>query len=188
MTLGRPVTGMARFTRRRLAAGLAATAAAAHSASAAVPLRSFDGMSFLPQTPADVERAGLAGFICDVSERATVRGADGAVTQVRTFEACDRSLDAAIVRIRARFPHAYVVQDGRSVASDPRCGIVLQFQSCEAIGSDLSRLAYFHSKGLRILQITHNYNNAFGGACFEPVQSGLTPLGRQAVAEMRRTQ
>lgn len=39
---------------------------------------------------------------------------------------------------------------------------------------------------MRIAQLTYNIQNLVGGACYEPVDSGLTRFGRTIVAEMNR--
>jgi membrane dipeptidase len=54
------------------------------------------------------------------------------------------------------------------------------------IENDLSRIAFFHGKGLRVWQLTHHNNVPFAGGAIEPVQSGLTPLGREGIAEFNR--
>lgn len=174
------------LSRRAVLTGLGLACATSADATPTTRLRYADGLSFLPNDPRDIRRASLDAFICDVSVGERVQDAGGRERYVRTFEACDRALDTALQRIRRDFPGAYVATSGRAVGHQPGCAIVLQFQSCEPIGEDLSRIGYFHRKGVRVLQITHNDNDAFGGACLEPIPTGLTPLGREGIDEMRR--
>ena len=168
---------------------LAASAALGLSACArsipAAPIPYVDGLSFLPQDLSDIGRAGLHAFICDVAEEMEVKDPDGLVRYVRTFDLCNRSLDAATARL-AQSPSAYVGKRGSDIGKRQGAAIFLQFQSCEPIEDDLGRIAYFHGKGLRLLQITHHNNNLFGGGAIERVPSGLTKLGVEGVAEMNR--
>ena len=105
-----------------------------------------------------------------------------------------------VAELKARFPavtqlhyptsgthfHAYVALKGSDIGSRPGCATFLQFQSTEMIDRDLSRIGHFHDKGLRVLQFTHHNNTLFAGGALEPVQTGLTPLGIEGLAEMNR--
>jgi len=138
-----------------------------------------------PVDPADITAARLAACIADVSAIETVTGPDGVPRFLRSFEICDKSLDLALDRI-VKYPNAYVGERGSDIGRRPGAAIFLQFQSCEPIGDDLSRIGYFHAKGLRLLQLTHHNNNLLAGGCIEKTPSGLTRLGIEGVAEMNR--
>lgn len=144
-----------------------------------------DGLSFLPSNTEDVAASGLRAIICDVSEVEEVKDAEGHPRYLRTFAANDRALDAALARI-ASTDSVYLAKRGSDIGKRVGCAALLQFQSCETIGDDLSRIGYFHEKGLRVLQLTHHNDNAFAGGAIEPVQSGLTLLGRDGIREMNR--
>jgi membrane dipeptidase len=144
-----------------------------------------DGLSFLPADMADVTSSKLRAMICDVSEVEEVRDADGHPRYLRTFAANDQALDLAIDRIAAA-DQVYLASRGSDIGKQPGCATFLQFQSCEPIGEDLTRIGHFHRKGLRLLQLTHHNDTAFAGGAIEPMQSGLTPLGRDGIREMNR--
>ncbi len=63
-----------------------------------------------------------------------------------------------------------------------------------AMGHDLSRLAEFRALGARYLTLTHNGHNALADSCSPRTDlddaatehGGLSPLGREAVAELNR--
>ena len=63
-----------------------------------------------------------------------------------------------------------------------------------AMGEDLGLLQQFHSKGARYLTLTHNGHNALCDSSnprrdlndVEALHGGLSPLGREAVAELNR--
>ncbi len=71
-----------------------------------------------------------------------------------------------------------------------RTGKRIVFQSIEnsyPLGEDLSLLQWFHDAGVRMAGPVHFRNNQFGdSATDKPKWGGLSPLGRQWVAEMNR--
>ncbi|MEM8917987.1 MAG: membrane dipeptidase [Pseudomonadota bacterium] len=180
------------LTRRKFVAGSAATVLA--SCAPRSPLSNspsarsapvIDGLSFLPQNLSEIRQAGLTAMICDVSKVVTVRDPDGTPRYQRNFDINDEALDRAVNRIAAS-DEVFVANRGSDIGSRPGCAAFLQFQSCEPIGEDLRRIAYFRGKGLRVLQLTHHNNNLFAGGTIEPEHSGLTELGRAGLAEMNR--
>jgi membrane dipeptidase len=144
-----------------------------------------DGLSFLPEKLEDLTIAHLDGIICDVSEVEEVRDKDGVPRYLRTYEKCSAALDQARIRL-AQSQAAFIALKGSDIGSRPGCSVFLQFQSCEPVGTDLSRLSNFHARGLRVLQFTHHNNNLFAGGALEPKWSGLTPLGIEGLSEMNR--
>ncbi len=145
----------------------------------------FDSLSFLPEDMADIARARVGGMICDVSEIREIRDANGTPRYLRDYETNAGALDRAAARL-AGSPYAFLARKGSDIGSQPGCATFLQFQSSEPVGTDLSRMAVFHDKGLRVLQFTHHNNTLFAGGALERVQTGLTDLGREGLAEMNR--
>ncbi|MEH6660899.1 MAG: membrane dipeptidase [Parasphingorhabdus sp.] len=180
-------------SRRAFVGGTALSALAgsggiamARSLTGAVrPAPVIDGLSFLPDNLDEIRQAGLTAMICDVSQVEEVRDADGTPRYQRNFGVNDASLDAAISRIEDS-DLVFVAKRGSDIGAKPGCAAFLQFQSCETIGEDLRRIAYFHAKGLRVLQLTHHNDNKFAGGAIETEQSGLTELGRAGISEMNR--
>lgn len=73
------------------------------------------------------------------------------------------------------------------VAKDTkRLGLIYGFQDGVAIGENLTRVALYRAFGLRIVQLTYNVRNMFGDGCLQPENGGLSPLGRELVAELNR--
>ena len=68
--------------------------------------------------------------------------------------------------------------------SSKRLGLIYGFQDTVAITPDLARIALYHAFGLRIVQLTYNVRNAVGDGCLQPENGGLSPLGRELVAEL----
>jgi membrane dipeptidase len=145
----------------------------------------FDSLSFLPDDLDEIGAAGLNGIIADVSDLIEIRGADGVPRYSRNFAANDPAIDRAVARL-ADSRVAWLARKGSEIGLKPGCAVFLQFQSTEMIDRDLSRIGHFHEKGLRVLQFTHHNNTLFAGGALEPVQTGLTPLGIEGLAEMNR--
>ncbi|MBN8810276.1 MULTISPECIES: membrane dipeptidase [unclassified Sphingomonas] len=174
------------WTRRSVAGALAATLGAPALARRAERNRLFfDSLSFLPEDLGQIAAAGLGGMIADVSDLIATRDADGIPRYSRNFAANDPAIDKAVERLR-RTPFAYLASKGSEIGARPGCAVFLQFQSTEMIERDLSRIAHFHEKGLRVLQFTHHNNTLFAGGALETRQTGLTPLGIEGLAEMNR--
>jgi len=144
-----------------------------------------DSLSFLPEDLNDIRASGLSAMICDVSEIREIKDAQGVPRYLRDYETNVVALDKAVARIAAS-DSAYVARKGSEIGKRPGCAAFLQFQSCETVGDDLSRMAVFREKGLTVLQFTHHNNNLFAGGALERNPTGLTPLGIEGLAEMNR--
>lgn len=165
-----------------------------------------DGLCFLADDD-EVQASGLSTFICDVSAGAMLneRGEevdtanltvdtiaamapeDRPTRMVRTYNACARSTQAARERLSDPTSKCFLAEVGADVAkafASGRTAVVLQFQGCDPIESDLGRMDDFYEGGIRVLQIVHHGDNSFGGGCMEPRWTGLTQLGREGVERM----
>ena len=65
-----------------------------------------------------------------------------------------------------------------------KIGLIMGWQNSRPVADELDRFHFFRRLGLRIMQLTYNYRNAFGDGCLEPEEAGLTLLGRDAVRIM----
>ena len=151
------------------------------------PFPYVDGLSFIGN-PSDVTKSGLSAFINDVSAAERLPTSDGSIKYFRSFEACDRSITAARKQLTdGAIPGAFLATSGAAIKeafTTGRTAIFFQFQGCEPIGSDLTRLEHFHKLGLRVLQITHHNDNLWGGGAIQKSWTGLTALGREGVERM----
>ena len=151
------------------------------------PFPYVDGLSFIGN-PLDVARSGLSAFINDVSTAERLPTPDGSVKYFRSFDACNRSINAARKQLAdGAVPGAFLATSGRAIRdayAAGRTAVFFQFQGCEPIGDDLTRLEHFHKLGLRVLQITHHNDNLWGGGAIQKTWTGLTRLGREGVERM----
>ncbi len=81
---------------------------------------------------------------------------------------------------------AQTADDIRKAKTEGRVAVLLGFQNTSPFGDDYRLVEVFHRLGVRIAQLTYNIQNAVGGSCYEPQDSGLTRFGGNVVAEMNR--
>ena len=74
----------------------------------------------------------------------------------------------------------------RQTAANGQVSVVLGFQNTSPFGQDYSLVEIFRDLGVRIAQLTYNIQNHVGGACYDPVDAGLTRFGSIVVSEMNR--
>jgi membrane dipeptidase len=147
-----------------------------------------DGLCLaIPETEdEDFRASGLTALVADVSAVSQLQTTDGSIRYTRTYEACLKSIVETRQKLR-KLKNAFLATRGSDIKEafgQKRTAVFLQFQGCEPLGEDLSRLDLFYELGLRVLQITHHNNNPFGGGCIEKDWSGLTKLGLEGVARM----
>jgi membrane dipeptidase len=83
--------------------------------------------------------------------------------------------------------HVETVDDIRAAHAAGQTGVIFGFQNTAALEGRLSNLEIFHRLGVRIIQLTYNFQNDVGTGCYEPSgDGGLTGFGREVVAEMNR--
>ena len=62
--------------------------------------------------------------------------------------------------------------------------VVLHFQGGDPIEADVNLLDAYYALGVRVIQPTYNARNRLGDGCLERANSGLSKLGRAAIARM----
>lgn len=78
------------------------------------------------------------------------------------------------------------VADIESAHREGRVGIVFGLEAATPIGNDLDRLDVLYGLGVRQIGIAYSDANALGSGVNEPVDGGLTQLGRRAVRRMNQ--
>lgn len=71
-----------------------------------------------------------------------------------------------------------------------KISLPLGMENGAPIETDLALLKHFHDRGIRYITLTHSQNNAICDSSYAPANErkwkGLSPFGREAVAEMNR--
>jgi membrane dipeptidase len=86
---------------------------------------------------------------------------------------------------------ALTAADVRAIAASARKVALIGVENAYPIGTDLSRIKEFYDRGGRYLSLAHNGHSQFadsntGERDGKWLHNGLSPLGRQAIAEMNR--
>ena len=86
-------------------------------------------------------------------------------------------------------PHEYVLVHGigdvKRASASGRLGVTFDIEGANAIGDQISLIQAYYDLGVRWMLMAYNLNNRVGGGCLDQ-DSGLTPFGRDVVAEMNR--
>jgi len=86
----------------------------------------------------------------------------------------------------AYFTQARLAADFARAKAEGKLAIILSFESVEMLQGRIESLELFRNLGVRVMQLSYNRRSPFAAGVMEPDGGGLTPLGRQAVAEMNR--
>lgn len=84
---------------------------------------------------------------------------------------------------------ALSAEDGPRLKAAGRRAIYLSIENAYSVGRDLANLAKLQALGVRMIGLTHNLNNDIADSSTDPrgaEWSGLSPLGRELVAECNR--
>ena len=132
---------------------------------------------------------GLKAAVFAVFILQTARTAAGRRSARDTAFTILRRTRAALARHARACTVAVTAADGPRIAARGRRAIYLSLENGHAVGPDLSSLAEFRRLGVRLLGFTHLLNNDLGDASTDPrgpEWHGLSPLGREALAECNR--
>ncbi len=69
---------------------------------------------------------------------------------------------------------------------EEKLGVIMSTQGADVIERDVRFISILYELGLRIIQITYNHQGYMGCGVYEPVDTGLTGFGQQAILEMNR--
>ena len=97
-----------------------------------------------------------------------------------------KSWNALIQRRSADLLLVRSVADIRRAQNENRIGVILGFQNASMMGKDARRVEVFAKGGVRVVQLTYNGPNQLGDGAMVPANKGLSPFGREVVAELNR--
>jgi membrane dipeptidase len=93
--------------------------------------------------------------------------------------------DRAIARSKDLYMKVANLTDLKVAKRTGRVGIIYSFEAADMFDGKVERIDEFAALGVRIMQLGYNTASPFAAGCLTPQPStGLTPLGRQAVARM----
>lgn len=132
-----------------------------------------------------IRASGLSGIVLTLAPSGRFWLDDAA------FEKTKETIDTwdAVV---ARYPqHLLAVSEGddlQRARRENKLGLIYGFQGTESLGEDIDRISLFRSRGVRVIQLTHNRRNLVGDGCIEPGNAGLSNYGREVVARLNAEQ
>jgi len=81
---------------------------------------------------------------------------------------------------------ARTVADIERARTEKKIAVVLGFQNATLFDGRIGFVELFADMGIRVVQLTYNNQNDFGGSCYEAEDSGLSRFGKEIVHEMNR--
>lgn len=127
---------------------------------------------------ADVERIKSSGL---TAMKATIGGFGN---DYRSTSDQISSYDRVIARYPTDFTQIRHVADIDTAKRTGRVGVIYSFEGVAMLGESLERIDEFAGRGVRVMQLSYNLPSPFGAGVMSNPQTGLTPLGREAVARM----
>lgn len=107
------------------------------------------------------------------------------------WQAANIQIDA-VEALVARHPDRFAILtspgDAARLLEGGRVLLPLGMENGGPIGDDLSQLAFFHGRGVRYITLAHSGNNRIADSSYtvEKRWGGLSPFGREVIAEMNR--
>lgn len=96
-------------------------------------------------------------------------------------------IDTTLAGFATRIAPALTADDARRLNGENKLIAFKSMENSYPIGEDLSLLADFHKRGVRLIGPVHGKNNQFADSSGDkPKWNGLSPLGKNWVAEMNR--
>ena len=129
---------------------------------------------------ADAKASGLTAF------NMTIGYVFGAGDPYEKSLADTRAWNAFLARRSGALRLVRTAADIERARADDRIGVILGFQNAAMMGDDARRVETFAKAGVRVIQLTYNGANQLGDGSMAPSNRGLTPFGRDVVAELNR--
>lgn len=96
-------------------------------------------------------------------------------------------IDTTLAGFQTRIAPALTADDARRLNGANKLIAFKSMENSYPVGEDLSLLADFHKRGVRLIGPVHGKNNQFADSSTDkPRWNGLSPLGKRWVAEMNR--
>lgn len=126
------------------------------------------------------------GFFVIYTAQGPLDAAGYAAARVFALKRSDE-IDATVARFPDRIRPASSAAEARRLNAQGRLIAFKSMENSYPLGEDLSLLAEFHRRGVRLAGPVHGANNQFAdSATDKPRWNGLSPLGRLWVSDMNR--
>jgi len=138
-----------------------------------------DGLPLSDSALREVRRSGITAVNLTVNARPT--------DELTTYEATVAKVGAWVAEAEGRPETLAIARTADEIIaakSAGRLALVLGFQDAVPFEDDLDRIDDFYESGVRIVQLTYNIQNKIGVGCLAADDTGLSDLGRVAVARL----
>lgn len=112
---------------------------------------------------------------------------EAGASRKKADELIDR-VEAIAAKDPDKFAIARSPSEVRAVAAAGRIALPMGIENASAFEQDLSLVEHFYGRGVRYATLTHSENNHIGDSSYakERQWHGLSPFGREVIAEMNR--
>jgi membrane dipeptidase len=146
-----------------------------------------DGLSFVPSDHIDAKASGLDAFIADISAIEEVKRPDGSINYKRTYNACMKSIREKRQELESHPDTFLVAETGADISKardNHQCAVFLQIQGADCVEGGLHQVDEFYDLGLRVLQLTHHYDNFYAGGALSGTNTGLSNRGLELIDKL----
>ena len=135
------------------------------------------------------KKGGLNLPFMSIYTPARMETADGDASE--NYQLANRlidSVEALAGRAPDKFMMVYSVEDAKKAMRNDRIGLALGMENGSPINNDLKNVQYFADRGIRYITLAHSLSNHISDSSYDENRrwGGLSPFGREVVAEMNR--
>lgn len=151
-------------------------------------LKHWDDLAFATNKDFDWPKAHAGGLVVGFMSIYTSADQDASG---QAWQVANDQIDG-IEALAARHPDRFALLrspgDVERLRKGGRVLLAFGMENGAPIGDDLSKLKFFHDRGVRYMTLAHSANNRIADSSYalEKQWHGLSPFGRQVVAEMNR--
>jgi membrane dipeptidase len=190
--LAAPVLVSAEETDLAATAGMLAQRAMIIDTHIDVPYRLFDDWEDVTQSTEDgdfdYERARRGGLNIPFMSIYTPAESEEEGTSYALANQLIDSVEALVGRAPRKFAIVKTTDDAKKAMENGLIGLAMGMENGSPIEGKLENLAFFHDRGINYITLAHSLNNHISDSSYdeEPKWNGLSPFGKEVVAEMNR--
>jgi membrane dipeptidase len=157
-----------------------------------VPYRLFDEWEDVTQSTEDGDfdyvRARSGGLNIPFMSIYTPAEAEEEGTSYALANRLIDSVEALVGRAPGKFVIVKTTDDAKKAMESGLIGLAMGMENGSPIEGKLENLAFFHDRGINYITLAHSLNNHISDSSYdeEPKWNGLSPFGKEVVAEMNR--
>lgn len=146
-----------------------------------------DGLSFVPSDHNDIKASEISAFIADISDIEAIKRPDGSINYKRTYKACMNSIKEKRKQLESSPEIFMIAKSGKDIdlaQLNNQCAVFLQIQGADCVEGGLQQIDEFYQQGLRVLQLTHHYDNIYAGGALSLGNNGLSKKGLELIDKL----